>query len=99
MRVVLDTIPESIRLQAESLAQREGVPLEMFVACAVTEKVAMLQAATAHQEDGHRGSWNGFDEFMAKVPNGEPEEYDRLSPKGAAAFERLIKRFARGEAG
>ncbi|HEV7403390.1 MAG TPA: hypothetical protein VGO11_10700 [Chthoniobacteraceae bacterium] len=92
-------LPESIRVQAESLAQREGVPLETFVACAVTEKVAMLQAATALQEDGHQGRWDGFDAFMAKVPNREPEEYDRLSPKGAAAFERLKKRFARGDAG
>jgi hypothetical protein len=86
------TLPESIRLQAETVAEREGVPLDTFVACAVAEKVAVLEAGRVLRERAARGHWEDFAAILAKVPDVEPEEYDRLSPEAAAAFEEIKKR-------
>jgi hypothetical protein len=37
-------LPESLRRRAETLAQDDGVPLDQFIATALAEKVAVLDA-------------------------------------------------------
>ena len=76
-------IPESLRRRAQSLAQDDGVPLEQFIATALAEKVAVLDAGSYIRERAARGSREKFERVLAKVPDIEPEEYDRLSPENA----------------
>jgi hypothetical protein len=71
-------IPESLRRRAQSLAQDDGVPLEQFIATALAEKVAVLDAGTYIRQRATRGSREKFDRVLAKVPDVEPEERDRL---------------------
>ena len=73
-------IPESLRLRAESLAQDDGVPLDQFIATALAEKVAVLDAGSYIRERAARGSREKFDRVLSKVPDVEPEEHDRPSP-------------------
>ncbi len=73
-------IPESLRRRAQALAQDDGVPLEQFIATALAEKVAVLDADDYIRERAARGSREKFDAILAKVPNDEPEEHDRISP-------------------
>ena len=80
------TIPESLQLRAESHAQKEGVPLEAFIACALAEKVAILDASAFLRERAKAVSREEFAAILAKVPDVEPEEYDRLSPDLDAAL-------------
>jgi hypothetical protein len=77
-------IPESLRRRAQSLAQDDGVPLDQFIATALAEKVAVLDADSYIRERAARGSREKFDLVLAKVPDVEPEEHDRLSPPNAA---------------
>ena len=77
-------IPESLRRRAQSLAQDDGVPLDQFIATALTEKVAVLDADSYIRERAARGSREKFDRVLSKVPDVEPEEQDRLSPHNAA---------------
>ena len=37
-------IPESLRRRAQSLAEDDGIPLDQFIATALAEKVAVLDA-------------------------------------------------------
>jgi hypothetical protein len=74
-------IPESLRRRAQSLAQNDGVPLEQFIATALAEKVAVLDADTYIRERAARGSREKFDRVLGKVPDVEPEERDQLSPR------------------
>ena len=77
-------IPESLRLRAQSLAQDDGIPLDQFIATALAEKVAVLDADTYIRERAARGSREKFDRVLAKVPDVEPEGHDGLSPHNAA---------------
>ncbi len=77
-------IPESLYRRAQSLAQDDGVPLDQFIATALAEKVAVLDADSYIRERGARGSREKFDRVLSKVPDVEPEEHDRLSPHNAA---------------
>ena len=77
-------IPESLRRRAQSLAQEDGVPLEQFIATALAEKVAVLDADSYIRERAARGSREKFDRVLAKVPDVEPEVHDRLSSHNAA---------------
>ena len=76
-------IPESLRRRAQALAQDDGVPLDQFIATALAEKVAVLDADSYIRERAARGSREKFDRVLSKVPDIEPEEHDRLSPHNA----------------
>ena len=77
-------IPESLHRRAQALAQDDGVPLDQFIATALAEKVAVLDADSYIRERAARGSREKFDRVLSKVPDVEPEEHDRLSPHNAA---------------
>jgi hypothetical protein len=76
-------IPESLRRRAQSLAHDDGVPLDQFIASALAEKVAVLDADSYIRSRASRGSREKFDRVLSKVPDVEPEEHDRLSPGNA----------------
>ena len=78
-------IPESLRRRAQSLAQDDGVPLDQFIATALAEKVAVLDADSYIRERAARGSREKFDRVLSKVPDIEPEEHDRLSSHNAGS--------------
>ena len=73
-------IPESLHRRAESLAQNDGVALDQFIATALAEKVAVLDADTYILARAARGDRAKFERVLSKVPAGVPEEHDRLSP-------------------
>jgi hypothetical protein len=77
-------LPESLRRRAETLAQDDGVPLDQFIATALAEKVAVLDADSYIRERAARGSREKFDRVLAKVPDVAAEAHDRLSPHNAA---------------
>ena len=74
-------IPESLRRRAQILAQDDGVPIDQFIATALAEKVAVLDADSYIRARAARGSREKFDRVLAKVPDIAPEERDRLSPR------------------
>ena len=76
-------IPESLHRRAQSLAQDDGIPLDQFIATALAEKVAVLDADSYIRERAARGSREKCEAVLSKVPDIEPEENDRLSPHNA----------------
>jgi hypothetical protein len=74
------TLPDSLRRRAATLAAEDGVSLDQFVATALAEKVAVLDADTYIRDRAARGSREQFERVLAKVPDVEPEDRDRLSP-------------------
>lgn len=61
----------------------------------MSERTANISDSIRLRERAAHANWDGFDAFLAKVPDVEPEEYDRLSPEGAAAFEKLKQRYSK----
>ena len=72
------TLPESVYKHACKLAQQDGISIDQFIATAVAEKIAVLMTVEYLQERAKRGSQEKFETVLAKVPDVEPEEFDRL---------------------
>ena len=71
-------LPDSLLKQARELAEKEGVPLEQFIASALAEKMAAWKTADYLQERAKRGDRAKFRAAMSKVADAEPDESDRI---------------------
>lgn len=71
-------LPNSLHRQIRELAKREGVSINQLVTTAVAEKMAALMTVEYLAERAARGSRQAFDEILARVPDVEPDEADRL---------------------
>ena len=71
-------LPESLHRGLKDMAQQEGISINQFITLAVAEKLSALltedylEARAAH---GNRASYLAA---LAKVPDVEPEAYDRF---------------------
>jgi hypothetical protein len=71
-------IPKTLHEQVKELAKDEGISLNQFVMLALAEKVATLQAINYLEQRAARGSREKLLAILTKVPDVEPEAYDRL---------------------
>jgi hypothetical protein len=71
-------LPDSLHRGVKELAQREGVSMNQLIATAVAEKLSALRTEDYLAERAARGSRERFEAVLAKVPDVEPEERDRL---------------------
>jgi len=71
-------IPDSVRRHAERLAASDGITLDQFIALAAAEKIAALEAGEYLAQRVARADREAFLRVLAKVPDAEPEEWDRL---------------------
>lgn len=71
-------LPRSIHQQVKELAAEEGVSMNQFIAIALAEKIASLKTVKYMEERARRGSKEKLLEVLAKAPDVEPEEQDRL---------------------
>jgi hypothetical protein len=67
-----------MREQVEALAQKEGISIYEFITLAVAEKLATLATADYLTERAKRGSREKLLAVLAKAPDVEPEDYDKL---------------------
>ena len=61
------------------LVNRDGISIDQFVSSAIAEKIAALLADgyLNERERAKRGSRAKYEAILAKVPDVEPEVYDR----------------------
>ncbi len=78
MNKVSINIPKSLREQIGEAARREGISMSQFMAIAAAEKIASQDAKSYLEERAKRGSREKLLRVLAKAPDVEPEEYDRL---------------------
>jgi hypothetical protein len=80
MSTLTVSLPDSIRRRAETLAQTDGISFDQFVALALAEKVAVLDAGTYLAERAARGSREKFEHLLARVPDVAPQAGDEITP-------------------
>ncbi|AMW29675.1 MULTISPECIES: hypothetical protein [Arthrospira] len=78
MRELNVTIPDALYQQVAELAARENISLDQLVAIALSAQVAAWMTQDYLIERGKRGSWEQFQQVLMKLPDGEPEEFDKL---------------------
>ena len=73
-------LPESLHRKLGEIAEREGVSINQFISSAVAEKMSALLTEEYLQARAKRASRRKFDAVLAKVPDVEPEAFDRITP-------------------
>lgn len=71
-------IPNSLHEQIRQLAKREGISINQFVASAASEKMSALLTEAYIEARAKRASLKKFHSVLKKVPDSEPEGYDRI---------------------
>ncbi len=73
-------LPASLHRKARELAKQEGISINQLITTALAEKMSALMTEDYLEARAARGSREKFEAVLAKVPDVEPEEYDRLAP-------------------
>ena len=71
-------LPEALHRYAKELARQEGVSMNQLITTALAEKMSALSTETYLEERARRGNRKKFVQALEKIPDVEPEEYDRL---------------------
>jgi hypothetical protein len=73
-------LPESLHRHLGELAEREGVSINQLITSAVAEKMSALMTEEYLSQRAKRASRRKFESALAKVPDVEPDDYDRKAP-------------------
>jgi hypothetical protein len=71
-------LPESLHKRIQELANKDQVSIDQFVISAVAEKISAFMTKDYLEARSKRSNKRKFEQAMAKVPEVEPEEYDRI---------------------
>lgn len=71
-------LPKYLHREIKKLAEEEGISMNQFIATAAAEKVSSLKTVEYLETRAERGSREKFERVLAKVPDVEPESYDKL---------------------
>ena len=71
-------LPTSLHEQLRLVAKQEGVSINQFITLAIAEKMASIDAKNYLQQRAQRGSREKLLAVLAKAPDVEPEEADKL---------------------
>ena len=78
MSTITIRIPDSVKRHVERVAARDGISVDQFYATAAAEKLAALETADSIAQRAARADRGAFLRVMEKLPDAEPEEWDRL---------------------
>ncbi len=71
-------IPESLHKRIRELANEDGISINQFISTAAAEKLAALMTVEYLEKRAKRGSREKFEAALARLPDTEPEDYDKL---------------------
>lgn len=78
MTTISTKIPDALFRQAKTIAEREDLTLDEFIALALASQISSWNVGKSFNERAERGDWKKAREILAKVPDVEPEDYDKL---------------------
>jgi len=78
METIQIEIPESIHKNLKELAEKDCVSIDQFITTAISEKISAFKTREYLEERAKRGSKKKFMDALSRVPDVEPEEYDKL---------------------
>lgn len=78
MTTISTKIPDTLFREAKTIAEREDMTLDEFIALALASQVSSWNTGKAFNERAEKGSWKKAREILAKAPDIEAEDYDKL---------------------
>jgi hypothetical protein len=70
-------LPDSLHKKARDLAKKEKTSINQLVSSALAEKISALMTEEYIEQRAKRASKQKFKKALSKVPNAEPEEFDK----------------------
>jgi predicted DNA-binding ribbon-helix-helix protein len=71
-------LPESLHRKLKEMAEKEGVSMNQLISLAVSEKISALLTVDYLNDKANRANLQDFKKILDKVPNAEPESFDKL---------------------
>jgi hypothetical protein len=71
-------LPDSLHETVKHLAKQDHISVNQFVTVAVAEKISALLTKDYLEQRAQRGDRSKFEEILSRVPDVEPEDYDRF---------------------
>ncbi len=71
-------IPDSLFARIKQLADAQKISVEQFVTSAIAEKLSVVEKEGYIAQRAKRADERLFRQALSKIPDGEPEEHDRL---------------------
>jgi len=78
MTTISTEIPDTIFRHAKSLADREEMTLDQFIAMALASQISVWEAGKSFAERAKRGNWETAKKILAMGSDLDPEPEDRL---------------------
>jgi len=78
MTTINTKIPDTLFRQAKTIADREEMTLDQFIALALASQISSWEIGKTFTERAMRGDWEKAREVLAKAPDVEPEDSDKL---------------------
>jgi hypothetical protein len=78
MTTISTKIPDTLFRQAKTIAEREDITLDEFIALALASQISSWNVGKNFHERAKRGDWEKAREVLAKALDVEPEDYDKL---------------------
>ena len=78
MSTMTINMPESLFAKLKEVAEKDSSTPEQLAVLAIAEKLSSLMTVEYLQERAKRAKLERFDELLSKVPDIEPEDFDRL---------------------
>lgn len=78
MTTINTKIPDTLFRQAVTIAEREEMTLDQFIALALASQISSWNVGKSFNERAERGDWEKAREVLAKAPDIEAENFDKL---------------------
>lgn len=78
MSTITINVPESLFDKLKEAAEKDQSTPEYLAVLAIAEKLSSLMTVEYLQERARRAKLDRFEELLSKVPDTQPEDFDRL---------------------
>jgi hypothetical protein len=78
MTTISTKIPDTLFLHAKTIAEREEMTLDQFIALALASQISSWEIGQSFAERAEGGNWEKARKILSKAPDAEPEAEDIL---------------------
>ena len=78
MTTINTKIPDALFRQARTIAEREDISLDQFIAIALASQVSVWNTRQSFAARANNGDWEKAQAVLTQAPDKEPEDFDKF---------------------
>lgn len=71
-------LPNSLHKKIKEISKDDGISINQFISSAAAEKISAILTVNYLKKEAELGKRKDYEELLTKVPDIEPEPYDKL---------------------